>query len=174
MAIADTWGCSGFAADPTIVHNSTLHPGVTFHNIAANSPWAASQRKWLQTSVPALRKWLRHERIAVLKMDCEGCEYSLAQDVLTEEPTFFDRVDQFAMEIHWSRMWMKSKTEMYALASLFELLEQAGLKLVHVNLTPCGAFAARAGLLPELKDYMSVLFAPGPQQQCHNYLFARV
>jgi hypothetical protein len=83
------------------------------------------------------------------------------------------RVDQFAVEVHWSRMWMKSKAKMYALASLFELLEHAGLKLMHANLTPCGGFAARTGLLPELKDYMSVLFAPGPQVRCQNYLFAR-
>lgn len=175
VAVAKTWGCTGFAADPTVVHNSTLHPGVTFHNIAANSPWASTQAadKWISTSVPALRTWLRHDRIAVLKMDCEGCEYSLAADVLAEDPAFFTRVDQFAIEVHWSRMRMKSKAEMYALASLFELLDNAGLKLMHANLTPCGAFAARTGLLPELKDYMSVLFAPGPQVHCQNYLFAR-
>jgi hypothetical protein len=172
--VADTWGCTGFAADPTIVHNSTLHPGVTFHNVAANSPWASSGSKnWIQTSVPALRKWLKHERVNVLKMDCEGCEYSIATDVLSEDPEFFQAVDQFAVEVHWSMMWMQGRAEMYAMASLLDLLEAAGMQLMHVDLTPCGAFAAKSGLLPELKPFMSVLFE-GPQLHCHNYLFARV
>lgn len=35
--LADGWNCRGYAADPTVVHPSELHPGVTFHNIAANT-----------------------------------------------------------------------------------------------------------------------------------------
>jgi hypothetical protein len=171
--VADTWGCRGFAADPTIIHNSTLHPKVTFHNVAANSPSAANSPGWLHTSVPALRQWLRHDRVAVLKMDCEGCEYSIAGDVLLEDPTFFNRVDQFSVEVHWSRMWLQGTSDMYALSALLDLLAGAGLQLFHADLTPCGAFAARSGLLPELRPYMGVLFE-GPQLHCHNYLFARV
>jgi hypothetical protein len=60
-------------------------------------------------------------------MDCEGCEYSLAGDVLAEDPTFFSRVDQLAIEGQWSRVWMKSKSELFATARLLELLADAGL-----------------------------------------------
>lgn len=32
------------------------------------------------------------------QMDCEGCEYALARDVLAEDPAFFHHVSQFAVE----------------------------------------------------------------------------
>lgn len=173
--LANRWGCTGFTADPTVVHNSMLHQGVTFHNIAANSPWLAAHTdsKWLKASVPGLCKWLKHDRLAVLKMDCEGCEYSLAADVLAEDPSFFSRVDQLAIEVHWSRAWLKSRAELQAIACLLELLEDAGLKLMHADLTPCAPADMATGLLPELQEYMGVLFAPKPDLHCHNYLFAR-
>jgi hypothetical protein len=117
--------------------------------------------------------WLKHDRIAVLKMDCEGCEYTLAADVLDEDPMFFSKVDQFAIEVHWSRFWLKSRAELNAIARLFQLLEEAGFKLMHSDMVPCGEETA-TGLLPELQEYMSVLFAPRPNMHCHNYLFARI
>jgi hypothetical protein len=106
-------------------------------------------------------------------MDCEGCEYSLAEDVQADDPEFFSKVDQFAVEVHWSRVWLKSVKEFHSIARLFELLEEAGLKLMHADLTQCGPADQATGLLPELKEPMSVLFAPQPDHHCHNYLFAR-
>jgi hypothetical protein len=55
------------------------------------------------TSMPGLRRWLGHERVTILKADCEGCEYSLARDVLEEDPDFFQHIDQFTVEVHYSR-----------------------------------------------------------------------
>eukprot|EP00882_Tetradesmus_deserticola_P032288 GHRQ01036584.1.p2 GENE.GHRQ01036584.1~~GHRQ01036584.1.p2 ORF type:complete len:125 (+),score=20.56 GHRQ01036584.1:54-377(+) len=55
------------------------------------------------TSMPGLRKWLGHERVAILTADCEGCEYSIARDVLQEDPGFFNHIDQFAVQVHYSR-----------------------------------------------------------------------
>lgn len=173
VAVANEFGCRGIAADPTVVHNSTIHPKVTFHNIAANSPGSQRQQDWWVTTIPGLRRWLKTEHLAVLKIDCEGCEYSLATDVLLEDPEFFHRIDQVAMEVHWSRTWLASKDHMYAMASLFDLLEEAGLQLMSASLTSCGPFTTNAGLLPELQEYMTSLFVDGPKLYCHNYLFAR-
>lgn len=145
---------------------------MTFHNIGANSPGEASN-KWLQTSVPALRKWLKHQRVEVLKMDCEGCEYSIAADILAEDPDFFHAVRQFAVEVHWSRVWVKSTTEMYGFASMLDLLEEAGFQLMHADLTTCGPADQQTGLLPELEPLFPLLFEGSPTH-CHNYLFAKV
>jgi hypothetical protein len=44
---------------------------------------------------------------------------------------------------------------------------------MHADLTPCAPVDMATGLLPELQEYMGVLFAPKPDLHCHNYLFAR-
>ena len=78
---------------------------VTFHNIAASTIKAnidakKSNEEWWTTTVPALKRFLQLDRIPILKMDCEGCEYAIARDVLLEEPLFFHSVDQFTFEAH--------------------------------------------------------------------------
>ena len=50
-----------------------------------------------QERVRALRRALGHPHLAVLKMDCEGCEFTLARDILAHDPLFFGRVDQVVM-----------------------------------------------------------------------------
>jgi hypothetical protein len=53
------------------------------------------------------------ERILVLKMDCEGCEYSIYTSVMEHDPNFFQRVDQFALEVHLSRVWIHGPKEVF-------------------------------------------------------------
>lgn len=50
-----------------------------------------------------LKKFLRYDRIEVLKMDCAGCEYALAQDILLEDPNFLHSVDQLGIAIDVSQ-----------------------------------------------------------------------
>jgi len=69
-------------------------------------------------------------------MDCEGCEYSLARDVLQEDPKFFDHVGQFAVEVHFSKKWMKGKEELHALASLLQIMKESGLEFIEAKITP--------------------------------------
>jgi hypothetical protein len=165
--LAEKWHCRGFAADPTIVHQSQFHPLVTFHNIAAKmlnpneeAMSDGSSSNWWVTSMPALSKFLGIERVNILKLDCEGkvqacwycscccccccysllslahmevslglcylpwdhrcsiiatkgCEYSLARDILAEDPTFLHRVDQFSFEAHVSKQWLDSAEALY-------------------------------------------------------------
>jgi hypothetical protein len=169
--LVNVTGCIGFAADPSVVHPSILTPQVTFHHVAAKSLRHEDNTRWLAyTSMPGLRKWLRHEQIAVLKMDCEGCEYSLASDILEEDPQFFSRVDQFAVEVHYSRKWLKGSAELFSFASLLELLQEAGLVLAHSYEARCNPKDQATGVDPRIP------FGSVKQQNrhCHNYLFARV
>lgn len=34
-------------------------------------------------------KWVGWDHLDVLKMDCEGCEYALARDILKEDPGMY-------------------------------------------------------------------------------------
>lgn len=169
---ANSTGCIGFAADPTITHRSKLHPNVYFAQIAAASYDAADTAMFpLRASVPGIRALFDHDRLAVLKMDCEGCEYSLARDILAEDPDFFKRVDNFVVEVHYSKVLMKSKAHLYSYAALIQLLEDAGLELIHFEQSGCGPEHQAQGFLSELR---SVTLVDSLHYLCHNYLFARV
>ena len=81
-----SWGCRGFAGDPTVQHPSKLHENVTFHNIGATMLQNNEERninkggnvEWWMTSFPKLRYFLGLEKIDILKIDCEGCEVALS------------------------------------------------------------------------------------------------
>jgi hypothetical protein len=175
--LANSTGCVGFAADPTVTHPSKLHPKVFFTQMAAKSYENADTAQFhLRTSVPELRILLGHEYISVLKMDCEGCEYSLARDVLEHDPDFFTHVGQFAVEVHYSRRWLKNKMHLHSFASLLELLEDAGMDLVHFEIGGCAPEAHATGVIPELEStkLIEAVRINGRDAHCHNYLFARV
>lgn len=168
--LAEIFGCSGFAADPTVSHNSSLHPLVTFHQIGAKMLHEPARKKWFSTSMPSLMKWRRDKYVDILKMDCEGCEYSLARDVLSEDPTFFHKIGQFAFEIHVSKVWIATVEEIYALGKLFELLYDAGLHLAHASVGGCASYDEAPGCLKEL---IEIGMPCGQGKSCHNYLFGR-
>lgn len=170
--VADTFKCYGFCADPTMKHNSVLHDRVTFHYMGAKGLRKTDNKDWwFYISMPSLRKMLRHDHVAVLKMDCEGCEYSLAADILREDPEFFHHVGQFAVEIHYSQKWVRGKEELYSYATLLELIKEAGLELITAETTKCSQSHQATGLLPELASRKGLRLNEG---HCHNYLFARL
>jgi hypothetical protein len=174
---ANTTGCIGIAADPTVTHSSKLHPLVYYVEMAAITYDAEDTSQFpLRTSVPALQKFLGHAHLAVLKMDCEGCEYSLARDILSIDPTFLHNVDQFAVEIHYSKKWLKSLVHLHALAALVELLEDAGMDLVHFGIGGCAPSDQATGLVHELErvKLIDIIRQNGREYHCHNYLFAKV
>mmetsp|Transcript_4341 Transcript_4341/g.6760 ORF Transcript_4341/g.6760 Transcript_4341/m.6760 type:complete len:334 (+) Transcript_4341:118-1119(+) len=178
--LADRWNCRGFAADPTVVHKSQLHDLVTFHNIAAktltlNKEARDSKRPWWVASVPSVKRFLNIERITVLKMDCEGCEFSIARDILNEEPTFFQKVDQFTFEAHLNKNWLNDKESLYYFGMLFKLLHEAGLEVMGTSIGGCGPLDDK-GYMKELANigYPNHWARRGiGRRSCHEYLFAR-
>lgn len=166
--LAKRWRCRGFAADPTVIHLSQLHPRVTFHNVAAKT--RAASPFPVVTSMPSLMKWLNHTHVSVLKMDCDGCEYSLGEDIATEDPSFFRKVDQFAVEVHLSKTWLDDPEALHSLGLLYGFLEEAGLELQHVDITPCAPEDEAPGCMSEL---LEMGYPCGDSRCCHNYLFSR-
>ena len=163
--------CAGIALDPSVTHPSTIAPRVLFLGAAARTLSAASDFQWqMRTTVPGLRAWLGLAHVTVLKMDCEGCEYALAEDVAATAPNFFKTVDQFAFEVHLPRGFMSSWHHVHNLALLFLQLESAGLELAYARIDRCGPIDEAAGCHP---DIVEAGFPCEPMGMCHNYLFAR-
>jgi len=167
--LANKATCSGLALDPTIKHNSMLNDRVWFLCMGATTledPPAG----WMVTSVPGILKFAHWESIDVLKMDCEGCEYAIARDVLAEDPELFKRVGQFAIEIHISKKWIQSMEHLLNLGKLFVLLEDAGLSLITAELTTCLDVDEAPGCHEKL---LELNFPCSQHHMCQNYLFAR-
>jgi len=160
-------GCIGIGLDPSVLHPAKLHPNVMFITVGANS-LEDTPPEWQMTSVPALLKFLKWEFIDVLKMDCEGCEYAIARDVLAEDPGMFQRVDQFAIEVHVGKMWLTSVQHLVNFGSLLILLEEAGLELFDARIGHCNKVHEDYGCLKELLD-----IGYPCDRQCQNFLFAR-
>ena len=185
-------GCRVLAMDPTINHPSELAPGVLFLKVGAPTLPVTSkdqsdvltQRERLSSQFLTLAppdavaafqtSWdaaLGSSReLFVLKMDCEGCEYVLYESIVRRDPTFFKRVRQFAVEVHLSRLWIRSTHEMLQYGRLLALLKRAGLTVQHARLDHCGPAHEALGTIPELTS--SGYYTPGTGH-CQNLLFAR-
>jgi hypothetical protein len=169
--VANDWGCSGVAVDPSVDHPSHIHPRVTFHNFAARTLDAAGDAVWQHVvTMPGLRRFLGHRQLSALKIDCEGCEYAIAEDVLREDPHFFRHVDQVAIEIHLSRKWAATNAHADNLGRLYDLVTAAGLRVAHATVTGCAPEYEALGCHPA---FVAAGFACDPGEMCQNVLLAR-
>lgn len=159
--------CTGLGLDPTVDHPSTLTPGVSFLKIGANSPRNWRYPEWEYWTVPTLRIKKFDHPLFALKMDCEGCEYSLAHDIIQENPNFFATVLQFNLEVHTPRAFSPTAQNIYDLGRLFRLLYLAGMELVDIDKGTCGPKQMATGCHQLLQD-IKFPCVPG----CRSYLFS--
>jgi hypothetical protein len=172
LEIQKKTGCRVFGIDPTVTHPSSLGPNVYFLQFAA--PGIRNDAAWATLSPSKLARLVAgSDPIPVLKMDCEGCEYRLFEDVVANDPTFFKRVKQFAVEIHVSRYWMRTRDDLVKLGKLYALLFASGHDLMHVYITRCGYEQERYGCLPAAAElgYGSTCVV---WKMCQNLLFAKL
>ena len=164
--LAMDWNCEGLLFDPTTNHPPVMQPG----NLKFTRKGAPilGKNSFEVISPVKLRKELKYERVHVLKMDCEGCEYALIKDMAQEDPNFFDRIEQFSVEIHLSRKWIRSNEHMNNLGLLYHVLFSAGFELIHKDITHCAPKDEATGCPDVLKSMGYPCHA-----HCHNYLFAR-
>lgn len=164
VALHERMNCTGVAFDPTVNLQENLAPGVKFMKRGANSPARIPDAKY--TSVPKFRLDYGHPLYA-LKMDCEGCEYSLAQDILRDDPHFFLAVLQFNVEFHIPKSFASTDEDVYNLGRLLRLIHLSGMKLIHVDSGQCGPQDQVLGCHDMLKK-LNFPCEPG----CRSYLFA--
>lgn len=160
------FGCTGIALDPSITYPLNFTDGVHFYKAGANSV-GEHPADWIMYSVPKLRLWLDHPLYA-LKMDCEGCEFVLARDILDHEPKFFDYVFQFNIEVHTPKPIMTLNEYSYDLGRLYRLLALSGLQLQQWDEGTCDRWMLRKGYQQLLIDSKFPQY-PG----CQSFLFAR-
>ena len=135
--------------------------------VGANSPRNWRYPEWEYWSVPTLRIKKFDNPLFALKMDCEGCEYSLAHDIIQENPNFFATVLQFNFEVHLPRAFAPHAQNIYDLGRLFRLIYLSGMELVHYDNGLCGPKQIQTGCHKLLHD---IHFPCDPS--CRSYLFS--
>lgn len=188
-ALADKWGCRGFAGDPTVLHPSKLHDLVTFHSVGATMLKSNEERdinkggaaEWWDVSFPSVRKFLKLDHVDVLKIDCEGCEVAWARDIIAEDPGFMFALDQVSVETHVSRAWMDSDEHIYYFGMMFALLEEAGFVMEWSSVFGCSKRHEVPGCMPSIEatDFPCG-YKPWPGKNtvvlgysCQDFLFRR-
>jgi hypothetical protein len=159
--------CTGLGLDPTTDYPSELTPGVAFLKAGANSPRNWRYPEWDYWGVPTLRIKKFDHPLFALKMDCEGCEYSLAHDIIRDNPNFFATVLQFNFEVHLPRAFAPTDQNIYDLGRLFRLIYLSGMKLVHYDNGLCGPKQIATGCHQLLHG---INFPCNPS--CRSYLFS--
>lgn len=159
--------CTGLGLDPTTDYPSELTPGVSFMKVGANTPRNWKHPNWEYWGVPTLRIKKFDHPLFALKMDCEGCEYSLAHDIIQDNPNFFATVLQFNFEVHLPKAFASKDQHIYDLGRLFRLIYLSGMELIHYDNGLCGAKQAATGCHDLLKG---INFPCNPS--CRSYLFS--
>lgn len=157
-------GCVGLASDPSIKHPTQLTAGSLFIDGAINTlPVENRNKTWTYYSIPSLVAWFGGH-IDVLKMDCEGCEYAIAPDLMKEAPGMFLGIQQFNIEMHFPVRFTPTDEHVYNLGRLYRLLQLSDMTLRHVDYGGCGRPYECSDLL---NTYLQC--KPG----CRSYLFAK-
>jgi hypothetical protein len=167
--LVETMGCTGVALDPTVVYGPLLAPGVLFLPLGAPMLDDAPA-EFPVISVPELMRTLGHTRLAVLKYYAEGAEFALSRDILAQDPTLLERVDQFAFEVHVSRAFMSTDDHFWAFGELLHLLYSSGHVLAHWEANACRLEDELGGCHPLLEE---LGYPCSFRHHCQNVLFVR-
>ncbi|KAJ3045034.1 Methyltransferase-like protein 24 [Rhizophlyctis rosea] len=182
-ALDEQWNCTGILLDPTVNHPASPGPRLNFLKFGATllndgdlggagtSLRGTKANDWLLTSIPNLKKFLKHDHVNILKVDCEGCEYSIARDVSNEDPDFFSSVDQLAIEVHVSKNWIQTSEHVHYLGLLYHMLYSNNLRLMNAKIGQCRRSDEDKGCPEEFAE-LGYLCERG--RMCQNLLFARV
>jgi len=167
--LADVFHCHGVDFDPTVNHPAKPNENVWFVAMGANS-LLHNPQNWILTSVPAAMKFLKWDHLDVLKMDCEGCEYALARDILIEDPEFFFKIDQVLIEFHLGKAWILNDEALVNMGKLFILLQEAGMELIFHQAAYCTQEDETQGCPEKL---LELGYSCDSEQLCQSFLFAK-
>jgi len=129
--------CNVLMLDPTMDLPENIGSNLKFKKLGAPSfhfPIGDPRVLPLSSSINLFNT---ESKLPVVKMDCEGCEYEIYNDLEKNAPFAFDRITQLALEVHISTKWARSSTDVLNLGKLFALLMKNGLNPVVADVGHC-------------------------------------
>lgn len=126
-------GCKVYAFDPTVSNKTwakeggpekVFGPNVVFHSWGLYGGTGPRKMDWSHPiygkvtgelyTLREILEMLGHsgqvERIAMLRADCEGCEWEWVPKQMKDDPNIFSRIDQMFTEIHFASTLRFNKT----------------------------------------------------------------
>lgn len=163
-AAAGHLGCEVFAFDPTTNYVSDLAPGVQFEQLGLCGTHCDHMKRWSHRAYGQIQgplfnlldiqAKLRHQgrTISVLKIDCEGCEWSALHYLASVRPSIFEQIDQINIEFHFTTTLQVNSTEaLQHIAATYALLMAQGYRPWYSF--PQGGKRGDREVLPELREY---------------------
>jgi FkbM family methyltransferase len=119
--VAHPWGLAAYDGSAFF---SPIHPRDTVNFLISADAASKSVPESQVRRLPTIRNLLGHDRVDLVKIDIEGAEYDVLDDLVAESA----RIDQLLVEFHhrWSRS--PSRTE-----QAVKRIEECGLRLFHVS-----------------------------------------
>eukprot|EP01040_Poterioochromonas_malhamensis_P005177 gene5177-5545_t len=134
------YSCRGYAFDPKMDHSLKVNNNLMFLPKAAHSSYVENNinnnNGWDNISIPEFRHFLNQD-LFLLKMNCNGCEYSLAYDIIYHDLNFLQHVTQLNLQLHFSDKIIQSENDVYSLGRLYRLLKLSKFTLVHNDHVQC-------------------------------------
>lgn len=169
--LSATANCRGVGFDPFLInHNAKLSNDFWFVAMGANTLFPMSSQNYITASIPALLRWLNWDHLDVLKLDCAGCEFALARDIMLDDPAFLEKVDQLSVRFHITKAYANTDDHLINMGKLFILLRGAGLQLIETNTHGCTHEKEFVGCHAKLAE---LGYQCASNQVCQNFLFAK-
>ncbi|KAL1503540.1 hypothetical protein AB1Y20_012019 [Prymnesium parvum] len=174
------WGAPGGVPNPHFECESQVgwdprkNRSRVFQNCANLTLVTEAPMPWVRLSPAALVRVVAPfapspQAISVLKMDCEGCEYSVYRETMMLNPSFFASVDQVLIETHISRLWAPDDATFLEYGRFLALLLRENFTLFDVDLGYCsGGEPMGVTALARSSGYFQ-----RRGLHCENLLFAR-
>jgi len=129
VAVKKFMGCDTYTFDPTLKKFNGNPKVTTFH------PWGLGEdgkeatmknKTWRSMSFETIINKLGHSgtRIDIIKIDCEGCEY-------TAMPPLFDAISKGTIQVDQIQIELHAKGGYEAIANLFDMADKASMRVFH-------------------------------------------
>jgi Methyltransferase domain len=132
--MAKLFGCQVFAFDPTQNYKRNLAPNVSFYSLGLQGKdtdmsethgieYARIEPHKLR-SLSQIMHQLGHDKLDVLMMDCEGCEWGVLREMWCNNHP--PKVDQMVIEMHFQKsLGLANPSDVYVAAEAILCMENA-------------------------------------------------
>jgi len=174
--LAEDHGCSVMMFDPTVDLPEVVGDRLRFYKKGAPSAAFPVGSPSVTPLTSAAGLFGKGMSISVVKMDCEGCEYSLYDDLMSRGESVLDRIDQLALEIHLSERFATSREDVVNLGKLFALLIRHRFRPVVYDVGHCTGNDRNVKIHPLFREsgYVSNELEEHNFGHCQNVLFGKV
>ncbi|TPX47404.1 hypothetical protein SeLEV6574_g02684 [Synchytrium endobioticum] len=142
--VAEKYGCQVHAFDPSMAAPSHQRsPKVMYWNVGVAAETGMNKIGWNVTTVKDVMKTHGHKRIDMLKMDIEGNEWPVLEELVKKSPEVLWASDQLNLEFHFDLEHMVYQTNL-----IHSILVEFGYHVWNWHVNPLNKAVDMADMKP--------------------------